>query len=541
MRNIWSYITLQASHRKQVLFLMIFVSLVYLFNFGVNDIWTPNESFYAESVREMFESNNFLDIFYNYEPRYNKPPLTYWSMALSAGVFGLNEFSLRLPILLMGLGSIWLTYLIGKILYGEKAGLYAMIMMAFSLQLLAVKQYASPEMPLTFFFTLTMYWFLKGYQNERFNYILLSYLALGLTVLTKGYPYIIVIGGIIGSYILWDNWGHWKQLLKKVGFLRLHIGIPLVTLIGLSWIIYMYIQDGQEFWTVYKRETFDRAFTRESNGLKPFFYWEVMTWTIIPYSITFFFALIYWLVNWRRMKEVAFQMSWFLVMLVIFTIAKGKIPTYFIQAHPALILLIVPLVMELKVKGFGRFLWNFSFGISAPILIAFAFYYLNGTNSSIALYLLPITAIGIFLIWLINPKTPDCNIMMPFGVMALFSLTLSSYFPEMEKFRPYDEIGEVINTNPDIGKDTPIYIENTLIHNIPFYAKREAIRDFNADMLGDISGAKLILIKSENLSDYPNFEKLWSGLIYDFPSESQFFKFVMACIAAENGDYSKFA
>ena len=215
---------LGADSPSQKYFLFAFISIVYLFNFHINDIWTPNESFYAEAVREMFESGNFLDIFYNYEPRYNKPPLTYWAMAASAAIFGMNEFALRLPIVLMGLGSIWLTFLLGRLMYGDKGGIYAMVMMAFSLQLLAVKQYASPEMPLTFFFTLTMYWFLKGYRTEKFKFILLAYVALGLTILTKGYPYLVVIGGIIGLYTLWDNWRNWSQLWNKVKLFKLHLG-----------------------------------------------------------------------------------------------------------------------------------------------------------------------------------------------------------------------------------------------------------------------------------------------------------------------------
>ena len=151
MKQALPYLTLSAPHKRQVIFLMAVISALYLFNFHVNDIWTPNESFYAEAVREMFESGNFLEMFYNYEARYNKPPLTYWAMAASAAVFGLNEFALRLPIVLMGIGSIWFTYLLGRRIYGDKGGLYAMVMMAFSVQLLAVKQYASPEIPLTFF------------------------------------------------------------------------------------------------------------------------------------------------------------------------------------------------------------------------------------------------------------------------------------------------------------------------------------------------------------------------------------------------------
>ena len=64
--------------------------LSYFLNLGLNNIWTPNESFYAESVREMLASGNYLDIYYNYEPRYNKPPLLYWLMAISAKLFGLR-------------------------------------------------------------------------------------------------------------------------------------------------------------------------------------------------------------------------------------------------------------------------------------------------------------------------------------------------------------------------------------------------------------------------------------------------------------------
>lgn len=542
MNKLFDLLTLKADHKIQIWVLMGFITLVYFFNFHVNDIWTPNESFYAEAVREMFESGNFAEIFYNYEPRYNKPPLTYWSMAISASIFGLNEFSLRFPILLMGLGSIWLTYLIGKLLYGKKGGLYAMVMMAFSLQLLAVKQYASPEMPLTFFFTLTMYWFLKGYRNHNFKYIFLSYIALGLTVLTKGYPYLIVIGGIIAFYILWDNWGQWKNLLRKVSFLKLHIGIPITVLIGLSWVIYMYLQDGQDFWTVYKRETFDRAFTRESNGLKPFFYWEVITWSIIPYSIPFFFALIYWLFNWRKLKDVAFQMSWFIVMLVVFTMAKGKIPTYFIQAHPALILLIVPLLLNSSINGpILKLLWNIGFGIVPPILLAGSFYLIYNFHLTGLLYILPVLGTIGYVYWLIKPKTSNTNLAIPFWSMGIFILVFASYFPRIEAFRPYDQIGDVINSDPKISSDTPVYIENTLIHNIPYYAKREAIRDINSDSLNTIKGERLALVKTENLKDYTGFHELWNGKIYDSSSESQFFKFIMACLAAEKGDFSKFA
>ncbi|MEL6142642.1 MAG: phospholipid carrier-dependent glycosyltransferase, partial [Bacteroidota bacterium] len=140
--------------------------LAYFLHLGLNNIWTPNESFYAEAVREMLESGNYLELFYNYEPRFNKPPLLYWLMAISASIFGLSEFAIRLPVALLGLGTVYLTYQMGRLLDGERLGILAAAVMAFSFQFVINARYGSPAVPLTFFFTLTTFLFLKGYLQR---------------------------------------------------------------------------------------------------------------------------------------------------------------------------------------------------------------------------------------------------------------------------------------------------------------------------------------------------------------------------------------
>ena len=545
MTNTLKYLTFQATHGKQVIFLMATITMLYLVNFHVNDIWTPNESFYAESVREMFESGNFLDIQYNYEPRYNKPPLTYWVIALSSWLFGINEFAIRLPIVLMALGSIWLTYLLGKQLFGKKGGMYAMVMMALSLQLIAVKQYASPEVPLTFFFTLTMYWFIKGYLKQQFKYILLAYIALGLTVLTKGYPYILVIGGAIGLFVIIDTSFKLNETWKKIRFLKLHVGAPIILIIGLSWVIYMYVKDGQDFWAVYKRETIDRALTKKSSSLKPFFYFEVILWSILPYSLVFYYALIFHIKRFKNIKAIAFPLSWFLVMLILFTSAKGKIPTYFIQAHPAMILMTVPLLLNyIPSKKTWKMLWKTTFWFPSILLLAASFWMVYILELHPLSYLLPIFLIGAFITFYIKEKTPNGHhhlVAIPFWSMYILLLLFSFYLPKMEKFRPYDEIGRIVNEQSQIAPNTPILIQETLIHNIPFYTKRFADRDYTPETINKNVGETLALVREENLGDLEGFESLWSGWIYDFASESQFAKFIKACINAEKGDYSAFA
>ena len=43
------------------------------------------------------------------------------------------------------------------------------------------------------------------------------------------------------------------------------------------------------------------------------------------------------------------------------------------------------------------------------------------------------------------------------------------------------------------------------------------------------------------MGEISDFESLWTGKIYDFSSESQFLKFIIACLKAEDGDFSNFA
>src|SRR6266545_7801206 len=81
----------------------------YLINLGVSSIWDANEAFYAETSREMIESGNYLAPQFNYQPRPQKPPLTYWLVLASYNLFGVSEFAVRLPGALAALGVIVFT------------------------------------------------------------------------------------------------------------------------------------------------------------------------------------------------------------------------------------------------------------------------------------------------------------------------------------------------------------------------------------------------------------------------------------------------
>ena len=55
----------------------------------------------------MLERRDFITTYLNGQLRFDKPILIYWLQALSVSVFGLHEWSLRLPSALAASGWLW--------------------------------------------------------------------------------------------------------------------------------------------------------------------------------------------------------------------------------------------------------------------------------------------------------------------------------------------------------------------------------------------------------------------------------------------------
>lgn len=70
----------------------------------------PDEPVYAETAREMIKYNDYLSprIFDNFW--YDKPPMYYWLVAASIGLFGDGEAAARFPAALMAVATSVMLY-----------------------------------------------------------------------------------------------------------------------------------------------------------------------------------------------------------------------------------------------------------------------------------------------------------------------------------------------------------------------------------------------------------------------------------------------
>src|SRR4029434_3029015 len=90
--------------RSTALALLLTLAIVpYFLDLGGSSIWDANEAFYVETPREMMEQRDYVTPTFNYEPRLNKPVLSYWIVAFFYRVFGVSVAVQRVPIALAAL------------------------------------------------------------------------------------------------------------------------------------------------------------------------------------------------------------------------------------------------------------------------------------------------------------------------------------------------------------------------------------------------------------------------------------------------------
>ncbi len=126
------------------------VAFPFVGSFGLLE---PDEGRFAQIGREMAASGNFLVPHLNGIEQFYKPPLVYWINAVGYEIFGVSEWSARLPSALSFFGVIWLTGWMGWRLAGRAVGWMAALILASMMEPYALGRQITLDMTLTFWIT----------------------------------------------------------------------------------------------------------------------------------------------------------------------------------------------------------------------------------------------------------------------------------------------------------------------------------------------------------------------------------------------------
>lgn len=218
-------------YRKHVIALVALWGFIYVASCGYPPpLLDDADTVHAEAAREIVESGDWITLHANNTRYLEKAPLMYWSIALSYKLFGVSEFSSRLPIALAALGLMLATMLLGNFAFGEKAGFYSALCIGTCIGIYLFTRVLWPDVMLTLFITMAFYCFLRAKEDpgaSRYAYGI--YLFGALAVLTKGligaaFPAIIILAYLIIT-----------GELRKLARLKLFTGTLLFLAVAAPW------------------------------------------------------------------------------------------------------------------------------------------------------------------------------------------------------------------------------------------------------------------------------------------------------------------
>lgn len=163
-----------------------------LCNLGGYRPLTSHEVLVAQTAREMFESGDYIVPTYFGVPRFQKPPLAYWSAVTSYSIFGRSDWSARFPFALAGVTLVLVAAMIGNRLDGRRSGLAAGFALMTMLYWLRQTLLAEADILLALAVAVAMAIYVDAVvssnqsptiRNVRGN---LFWVALAITVLAKG-------------------------------------------------------------------------------------------------------------------------------------------------------------------------------------------------------------------------------------------------------------------------------------------------------------------------------------------------------------------
>ncbi len=158
-------------------------SVVYLIALGNAPI-TDAESKYAEAPREMLVLGDWLTPHYDYVRYLSKPPLGFWIGAAVYGLFGVDEFTARLPGTLAGLAVGGLIGAFGTYLFGRRTGFLAAFIWLTTALVFIFSRDTGLEFYLVLFMGTALYGFVRGLEEQRWLFVAYAGMALGF--LLKG-------------------------------------------------------------------------------------------------------------------------------------------------------------------------------------------------------------------------------------------------------------------------------------------------------------------------------------------------------------------
>jgi len=361
--------------KRGTIFLFLAVIGFYLYGLGQLPLVGPDEPRYTQVAREMFVRHDLITPTLGGHLWFEKPALLYWMMIASFELFGVSEWSARLPAAVAGLLTIAAVWVVGSRAEDNSAdeqarglGFYSALASATSLGIVVFSRAASFDIILTMTTTWALAFFIicELESNTKLWWLLISgfYVFVGLSLLAKGLVGIVIPVSVVGTYYLFR-----RRLPPRKMLLSLFWGMPLALAIAASWYAPVIWRHGWPFIDQFIiQHHFARYVRSKYHHTKPAYYFLlILPLLCLPWTAFLIGGLRKadrerWWENARSTngigKLLIFAVAWFVFPVIFFSFSNAKLPGYILPVLPAAALIVGERLSRVSSDSKNRGTWQ---------------------------------------------------------------------------------------------------------------------------------------------------------------------------------------
>jgi 4-amino-4-deoxy-L-arabinose transferase-like glycosyltransferase len=501
--------TLDTRSRNHLIYLLTLALLLFFTGLGGRDLWAPVEPRYAEIARIMFVKGEWIVPTVNGELYTDKPILYFWLVLIASKLAGgVNEWTMRLPAALAGIGFVLATYFTGRDFFGPRVGLIAAAVLATSMRVIWEARWAHIDMVFGFFFVLTIYFGARSLLGKGGKHeILFAYVFMGLAVLAKGLIGIVLPALLLVAFALVRR--DWSMIVAT----KLPLGIPIFLMIVAPW-FYLVNNATDGKWLadfIYVHHI--QRYVEGAGHRQPFYYYlttlpvDFLPWTVFAISAAFAYF------PYRQLEQPPIPQLfslWFAVVFLFFTVSDTKRDLYLLPLLPSLALLVGNYINDLaqgKLKESALYQWMGQLffaavgvaGLALPITAWIVRRETFWISLPVAMVL---TVGGILTAVFIHKRRPLKVVTVVTLLMTLATVCLSIWIlPYVEQFKSRRLFS--LEVKKIVPATAPLYIYADDMHDFNFYTEREIIGVLSSrSEVAEVSvarGNRYMLIKKADL------------------------------------------
>ncbi|MBL4654661.1 MAG: glycosyltransferase family 39 protein [Bacteroidia bacterium] len=279
----------------------------------------------------------------------HKQPFFLWQIALFFKLFGVNEFVLRMPSVLMSTVQVFFIYRIGKISLNNRTGYYAAFLLCLSNYIIEMVSGSiimdHNDVAIIFYTTASIWAWTEYTRSKRKYWLVLIGLFSGFAILSKWLIGLLVYSGWGLSIIL-----NREMRLKRSYYYDLLKSLLITIIIVLPWQIYILVKfpiESAYEYTYNARHIYEVVENHAGNMWYHFNQIGPIYGPIVPFILVF--ALIFLFYELKNYSiRVAFITYAVLPYFFFSVIVSTKMPNYCMVACPIIFLSLGKLIDKLN-------------------------------------------------------------------------------------------------------------------------------------------------------------------------------------------------